>query len=343
MMNHESDALASQPASGEAPTKDLLRQREVGHPIYSPPRYSDPSDAELGSADTQPDPLLPDPVAPVEAAPTAPGVAPDTAQPEQQFAVGPVTSARPKPRLVAQFGRYAAASALLGLLYLGSNHLPVDDYLTKIRGVVMPASPSAPEAAPEAAPVTEAKVAATAPVVETSLIPAAASLRPKGPAAPTAVAPLPLHPVAAADIDAPAATPVSPPVAAPVLTEEPAVKAAGAEANAAPATVAAAEAASAESAVPAALVAADAPADATSDAPVPQATEASLLAVLPLPSLGQLALVLPVLGAVLLALAALALMRGRQAEPPAAFAGRDPWEKLAREARSTQGDARGKG
>lgn len=59
----------------------------------------------------------------------------------------------------------------------------------------------------------------------------------------------------------------------------------------------------------------------------------ALLTGLALPSPGQLLMILSVVGAVLLMLAAFALMRGRQAAPPAVFAGRDPWEKLAKEAR----------
>ncbi len=54
-------------------------------------------------------------------------------------------------------------------------------------------------------------------------------------------------------------------------------------------------------------------------------------------SLGVLAMIAPVIGAVILAVAAFALMRGRQAEPPAVFAGRDPWSKLAHEARAGAG------
>lgn len=62
--------------------------------------------------------------------------------------------------------------------------------------------------------------------------------------------------------------------------------------------------------------------------------EASVLPSLSLPDLGQLAIILPVIGAVLLAVTVLALMRGRQAAPPAVFAGRDPWDRLARETRA---------
>jgi hypothetical protein len=50
--------------------------------------------------------------------------------------------------------------------------------------------------------------------------------------------------------------------------------------------------------------------------------------------LGNLLFLAPIAGAVLLAVAAFALMRGRQASPPSVFAGRDPWDRLAREVRS---------
>lgn len=219
-----------------------------------------------------------------------------------------------------------------------------------------PAAPTAvadqPDAAPQPATATAAKAAEVAPAasIETPLIPAAASLRPE----PGETPPVPAV--------AEAATPAAPATTEPV-TEAAATPAPETAAPAAPAPVAGEVAVAApvttEPATPEAApapVASAAPPEATTGTgtdPAPAAREAtaeadaaagparpdmarpekSVLAGLNLPGLGQLALLIPAIGAVLLAIAAFALMRGRQAAPPAVFAGRDPWEKLARTAR----------
>ncbi len=118
-------------------------------------------------------------------------------------------------------------------------------------------------------------------------------------------------------------------MAAPVVAAiaEPAVTA-DADQSVAPVAEASATLASTD-----ASVSATAPADqADAAAEPPVVASASGLG-----SLGSLAFIAPIVGAVILAVAAFTLMRGRQAAPPAVFAGRDPWAKLANQARASAG------
>jgi hypothetical protein len=173
-----------------------------------------------------------------------------------------------------------------------------------------PATTPADKAPAEAAALADPAPVTTAPVVDQPLIPEAASLRP-GPGETGAIV------IAAAEPSLPASAPS--PVTAAAPAPGPVEPAAAPEA--APAPVAA---------TPTEPAAAPATAEAQPD---PAEEAPSLQAGLSLPGFGGLMILAPIAGAVLLAVAAFALMRGRQAAPPAVFAGRDPWDRLAREAR----------
>lgn len=175
-----------------------------------------------------------------------------------------------------------------------------------------PATTPADKAPEETAALADPAPVKAAPVEDHPLIPEAASLRP-GPGETGAIV------IAAAEPPLRAAEP------APVTTAAPAPE---------PVELAAApEATSAPVAAPTTEPAAD---PATAEAQPDPAEEApSLLAGLSLPGFGGLMILAPIAGAVLLSVAAFALMRGRQAAPPAVFAGRDPWDRLAREVRGS--------
>jgi hypothetical protein len=344
---------------GEVPLKGLLKVQTHSNPVYIASPYGRPE----GSADaTQTEDLRPVVADPVSTLASTPGnagpirPAPDlerVPEPAPATRTGPVEVVRGAGRIYSRVKQASVAVVLLGLLYVGSERFGLNDLM----GNLNPSFPSASsEGTPDGAGATGGETPAG--LAGSSLIPASASLRPDGavvsaaaPAvAPTAAPDLPAAPtVAASDLLAPVLAEAEPdPLALPAVAP-----ASQAEAPAV-ALAAAPEAAEAAADIPAPVVTAtvgDATAavavaaDALTEAEVtadpqpaaPATEEASLWSAIPLPGFGNMLLILPVIGAVLLALASLALARGRQAEPPAVFSGRDPWAKLAREARGADG------